>query len=170
MTSLLDRSLHSTTDSVLLQHTCTLPSRKASASLRLWQWRIFLPLTPYTQLTPIASLGEDQDTCRVYGLQQDVVTYRGLQSRVHMYEHGSIHVTPAQLTRPGIGRNASCASGDCLTSRPKGRSWPRELWFSIYSCTYMYIWAVVLQCSAEPPYSGCLWAMNCGCNLMKMQI
>ena len=27
-----------------------------------------------------------------------------------------------------------CASGDCLTSRPKGRSWPRELWFSIYPC------------------------------------
>ena len=36
--------------------------------------------------------------------------------------------------RPGIGRNASCALGDCLPSRPKGRSWPRELWFSIYSC------------------------------------
>ncbi len=33
--------------------------------------------------------------------------------------------------RPGIGRNASCASGDCLTSRPKGCSRPRE--FSIYS-------------------------------------
>ena len=34
----------------------------------------------------------------------------------------------AQLMRPGIGRNASCAVGDCLTSMPKGRSWPRELW------------------------------------------
>ena len=29
----------------------------------------------------------------------------------------------------------SCAVGDCLTSRPKGCSRPRELWFSIYSCT-----------------------------------
>ena len=36
---------------------------------------------------------------------------------------------------PGIGQNASCAVGDCLTSRPKGRLWPRELWFLIYSCT-----------------------------------
>ena len=27
-----------------------------------------------------------------------------------------------------------CAVGDCLTSRPKGRLRPRELWFSIYSC------------------------------------
>jgi len=25
-----------------------------------------------------------------------------------------------KLMRPGIGRNVSCASGDCLTSRPKG--------------------------------------------------
>ena len=31
--------------------------------------------------------------------------------------------------RPGIGRNASCASGDWLTSRPKGCSQPRQLWF-----------------------------------------
>ena len=47
----------------------------------------------------------------------------------------TLPVTPAQLMRPGIGRNASCALGDCLTPRPKGRSWPRELWFLIYSCT-----------------------------------
>ena len=40
--------------------------------------------------------------------------------------------------RPGIGRNASCASGDWLTSRPKGCSQPRELWFfDMYM--YMYI-------------------------------
>ena len=32
--------------------------------------------------------------------------------------------------------HASCAVGDCLTSRPKGRLRPRELWFSIYSCRY----------------------------------
>ena len=25
--------------------------------------------------------------------------------------------------------------GDCLTSRPEGCLQPRELWFSIYSCT-----------------------------------
>ena len=43
-------------------------------------------------------------------------------------------VTPAQLMRPGIGQNVSCTLGDCLTSRPEGHSWPRELWFSIYSC------------------------------------
>ena len=29
----------------------------------------------------------------------------------------------------------SCTVGDCLISRPKGRSRPRELWFSIYSCS-----------------------------------
>ena len=50
--------------------------------------------------------------------------------------HVHIHVHVAQLMRPGIGRNASCAVGDCLTSRPKGRSQPRELWFLIYSCTW----------------------------------
>ena len=33
----------------------------------------------------------------------------------------------------------SCTLGDCLTSRPKGCSWPRELWFLIYSCMkYQY--------------------------------
>ena len=32
-----------------------------------------------------------------------------------------------------------CTLGDCLTSRPKGCSWPRELWSSIYSCMkYQY--------------------------------
>ena len=53
------------------------------------------------------------------------------------YMHSDLHVqvTPAQLMRPGIGQNASCAVGDCLTSRPKGRLRPRELWFSIYSCS-----------------------------------
>ena len=45
----------------------------------------------------------------------------------------TLPVTPAQLMRPGIGRNASCAVGDCLTSRPKGRSQPGELCFSISS-------------------------------------
>ena len=30
----------------------------------------------------------------------------------------TLPVTPAQLMRPGIGRNASCALGDCLTARP----------------------------------------------------
>jgi len=55
-----------------------------------WQWRLFLPLTPYTQLPPIASLGEDQDTFRGYGLQQDVVTYRGLQSHAHY----GVYMTP----------------------------------------------------------------------------
>ena len=41
----------------------------------------------------------------------------------------TLPVAPAQLMRPGIGRNASCAMGDWLTSRPKGCSQPRELWF-----------------------------------------
>ena len=30
----------------------------------------------------------------------------------------TLPVTPAQLKRPGIGRNASCALSDCSTSRP----------------------------------------------------
>ena len=42
--------------------------------------------------------------------------------------------SPAQLMRPGIGQNVSCALGDCLTSRPEEHLQPRELWFSIYSC------------------------------------
>ena len=32
-------------------------------------------------------------------------------------------------------RTCTVHVGDCLISRPKGRSRPRELWFSIYSCT-----------------------------------
>ena len=44
------------------------------------------------------------------------------------YRHS---VTPAQLMRPGIGRNASCA---WVTVEHSGLR-PRELWFSIYSCT-----------------------------------
>ena len=50
--------------------------------------------------------------------------------------------------RPGIGRNASCASGDCLTSWPEGHSRPRELRFSIYSCTcilYVYVYLISLE-------------------------
>ena len=46
----------------------------------------------------------------------------------------TLPVTPAQLMRPGIGWNVSCTLGDCLTSRPEGRSQPRELWFLVYSC------------------------------------
>ena len=47
-------------------------------------------------------------------------------------------VTPAQLMRPGIGRNTSCAVSDWLTSRPGGCSQPRELWFSdIFMYMYM---------------------------------
>ena len=41
----------------------------------------------------------------------------------------TLPVTPAQLMRPGIGRNASCATDDWLTSRPMGCSQPRESWF-----------------------------------------
>ena len=43
--------------------------------------------------------------------------------------------------RPGIGRNASCTLGDCFTSRPKGRSWPRELWLSIHYLGLLPVWA-----------------------------
>jgi len=51
--------------------------------------------------------------------------------------HGYVHRALSYLyMRPGIGQNTSCASGACLTSRPKGRSQPRELWFSIYSCIH----------------------------------
>ena len=43
-----------------------------------------------------------------------------------------------QQMRPGIGRNASCALSDWLTSRPGGCSQPRELSFSDI-LIYMYI-------------------------------
>ncbi len=46
------------------------------------------------------------------------------------FVHKHVHV------RPGTGRNASCTLGD---SRPEGCSRPRELWFFIYSCMYMYM-------------------------------
>jgi len=60
----------------------------------------------------------------------------GQQSVLHVHDMWYPHfcmVTPVQLMRPGIGWDTSCALGDCLRSRPKGRSQPRKLWFSIYS-------------------------------------
>ena len=49
-----------------------------------------------------------------------------------------------QLMRPGIGRNASCASGDLLTSSPKGCSQPKELWFfDILMYIHVYVQANV---------------------------
>ena len=68
-----------------------------------------------------------------------------------MHKTPTLPVTPAQLMRPGIGRNASCALGDCLTSIGlRGCSQPRELWFfdilmysvctyCIHACTYTFI-------------------------------
>ena len=58
------------------------------------------------------------------------------------------------LMRPGIGQNASCTVGDRLRSRPKGRSWPRELWFLIHThvctctctCTCAYPFFNVVLC------------------------
>ena len=52
----------------------------------------------------------------------------------------TLPVTPAQLKRPGIGRNASCALGDCSTSRPEGCSQSRKLWFVdiLMHCSVLY--------------------------------
>ena len=38
----------------------------------------------------------------------------------------------------------SCALGDCSTARPEGHSWPRELWFSIYSCGVLCVRRVLV--------------------------
>ena len=62
---------------------------------------------------------------------------------VHVHTCIPVHVCTVHV-------HASCASGDCLTSRPKGRSRPRELWFSIYSCTvhvHVCIPCVVCTCT-----------------------
>ena len=40
------------------------------------------------------------------------------------------NVQYAQLKRPGIACNTSCALGDWLTSRPEGCSQPKESWFA----------------------------------------
>ena len=47
----------------------------------------------------------------------------------------TLPLTPAQLMRPGIGQDVSYILGDFLSSRPEGRSRPRELWFSVHACT-----------------------------------
>ena len=61
-----------------------------------------------------------------------------------------------QLMRPGIGQNASCAAGDWLTSRPKGCSRPRELWFfDILMYIYMHVYIHVHECL---PYLA-LWRL-----------
>ena len=54
----------------------------------------------------------------------------------------TLPVTPVQLMRPGIGQNVSCELGDCLTSRPEGRSRPRELWFSCGTCMSLHVYLV----------------------------
>ena len=57
---------------------------------------------------------------------------------VHLSHMWCIHVHcachPVQLMRPGMCRNTSSTSGDCLTSTCTvglSRSQPRKLWFSI---------------------------------------
>ena len=51
--------------------------------------------------------------------------------------------------------HVSCASGDCLTSRSKGCSQPRELWFSIYSCIlpsmFLFLLLEVMQFMFNEP-------------------
>ena len=67
-----------------------------------------------------------------------------------MYVAGArrvIHILPvtsAQWMRPGIGQNMSCSLGNCLTFRNEGHSWPRKLWFSIYSCTCICTMAITI--------------------------
>ena len=61
---------------------------------------------------------------------------------------------PVQLMRPGIGQNTFCTLGDCVTSRPEGRLWPRKLWFSIYSCasaglSLLHTQPVRVQCTID---------------------
>ena len=58
-----------------------------------------------------------------------------------------MYMCTAQLMRPGIGRNASCASGNWLTSRPKGCLQPRELWFFDI---LMYLLAYVFASGGSP--------------------
>ena len=57
---------------------------------------------------------------------------RGLQEAVRLLLY-ALHVHVVLVSSVacivhGIGQNASCAVGDCLTSRPKGCLRPRELW------------------------------------------
>ena len=68
------------------------------------------------------------------------------------------------LCRPGIGRNASCTSGDCLTSRPKGCSRPRELQFSIYSCVYVSGHVHVIPCGTSLHVQILLYCMHTAVN------
>ena len=42
-------------------------------------------------------------------------------------------VTPEQLIRPGIGWNASCTLGDCITSRPRELCWVLRQFHAICS-------------------------------------
>ena len=53
-----------------------------------------------------------------------------------------------------MARQDACTSGDCLASRPKGCSRPRELWFSIRT---MYICVVLIYCASSYGYTPHLW-------------
>lgn len=72
-----------------------------------------------------------------------VHTWKLSKMYIHVYVHVGtcICITCIHVDiqcRPDIGWNVYYAEGDCLASRPDGHSRPRELWFSIYSCGYMY--------------------------------
>ena len=61
--------------------------------------------------------------------------------------------------RPGIGQNTACALGDCLTSRPKGCLWPRELWFLICIVNSMIesvIWGLIAQVTGTGKVQNCM--------------
>ena len=63
-----------------------------------------------------------QEPCGTLQVRVDIYTYINKASHL-CYIHAwhktpTLPVTPAQLKRPGIGRNASCALCDCSTSRP----------------------------------------------------
>ena len=80
----------------------------------------------------VSSVANVHNTCTMY-------TYINVRdARVHIYMYICTHA-PGHPSAVGEAwywpKHVLLILGDCLTSRPKGLSRPRELWFSIYSCT-----------------------------------
>ena len=92
-----------------------------------------LPCVHLPDGVQIPLVAEDNDRCLVEREGENMSVNETACEYIHMYMHVG-HPSAADLAWYW-----SCTLGGCLTSRPKGCSWPRELWFSIYSCMkYQY--------------------------------
>ena len=96
---------------------------------------------------------------KIYRLHNTQCTYLALPVSTcictYMYVVPTFLVTPAQLMRPGIGRNTSCALGDCIPCTCR----PEEVWFLGSFMTACIIAICV-----------CIYPLFCSCRKLKRSV